>query len=87
VGPRAGLAGGKSRPLRDSIPDRPARSQLLYRLSYRAHRHRSTGTNIRMLTTFLIKNGGHTINTFKMFIFFSYVKAVTAYTIGDFSQI
>ena len=39
----AGLApgpvwmGGKSRPHRDSIPDRPARSQSLYRLSYRAH--------------------------------------------------
>ena len=30
--------GGKSRPHRDSIPDRPARSQSLYRLSYRAHR-------------------------------------------------
>jgi hypothetical protein len=30
--------GGKSRPLRDSIiPDRPARSQSLYRLSYPAH--------------------------------------------------
>jgi len=29
--------GGKSRPHRDSIPDRPAHSQLLYRLSYRAH--------------------------------------------------
>ena len=28
--------GGKSRPHKDSIPDRPARSQLLYRLSYRA---------------------------------------------------
>ena len=28
--------GGKSRPLRDSIPDRPARSQSLYRLSYPA---------------------------------------------------
>jgi len=33
---RSGL-GGKSRPHRDSIPDRPARSQSLYRLSYRAH--------------------------------------------------
>ena len=31
--------GGKSRPQRDSIPDSPARSQLLYRLSYRAHTH------------------------------------------------
>ena len=30
-------AGRKSRPHRDSIPDRPARSQSLYRLSYRAH--------------------------------------------------
>jgi len=29
--------GGKSRPHLDSIPDRTARSQLLYRLSYRAH--------------------------------------------------
>jgi len=29
--------GGKSHPNRDSIPDRPARSQLLYRLSYRTH--------------------------------------------------
>ena len=30
-------AGGKSRPHRDSIPDRPARSRSLYRLSYPAH--------------------------------------------------
>ena len=29
--------GGKSRPRRDSIPDRPARSQSLYRLSNPAH--------------------------------------------------
>jgi len=29
--------GGKSRPHRDSIPDRPARSQSVYRLSYPAH--------------------------------------------------
>ena len=29
--------GGKSRAHRDSIPDRPARSQSLYRLSYPAH--------------------------------------------------
>jgi len=40
VGPRAGLDRcGKSRPHRVSIPDRPARSQSLYRLSYRAHTH------------------------------------------------
>ena len=29
--------GGKSRPHRYSIPDRPVRSQSLHRLSYRAH--------------------------------------------------
>jgi len=29
--------GGKSHPHRDSIPDRPARSQSLYQLSYPAH--------------------------------------------------
>jgi len=29
--------GGKSRSHQDSIPDRPARSQSLYRLSYPAH--------------------------------------------------
>jgi len=29
--------GGKPRPHRDSIPDRPARSQSLYRLSYPGH--------------------------------------------------
>jgi len=32
--------GGKSRPHRDSIPDRPARSQSLYRLSYSVHKKR-----------------------------------------------
>jgi hypothetical protein len=30
--------GGKSRPHRDSVPGRPARSQSLYRLSYPAHK-------------------------------------------------
>ena len=33
--------GGKSRPHRDSIPDLPARSQSLYRLSYPVHRYAS----------------------------------------------
>jgi len=32
-----GWVGRISRPRRDSIPDRPARSQSLYRLSYPAH--------------------------------------------------
>jgi len=40
--------GGKSRPHRDSIPDRPARSQTLYRLSYRAHNIRAKPTLIFM---------------------------------------
>jgi len=38
VGARASLEGGKSRPHWDSIPDRTARSQSLYRLRYRAHK-------------------------------------------------
>jgi hypothetical protein len=37
VGPRAGLDGLKISSHRDSILDRPARSQSLYRLSYPAH--------------------------------------------------
>jgi len=36
--------GGKSRPHRDSIPDRPARSQSLHRLSYPAHDYSVTYT-------------------------------------------
>ena len=35
-----------SRPYRDSIPDRPARSQSLYRLSYRAQQIPSVGYQI-----------------------------------------
>ena len=46
----AGWAGsvwtvGKSRHHRDSIPDRPARSQSLYRLSYSAHNTNTNNTN------------------------------------------
>ena len=39
MGPRAGLDGGKSRPAGIRSPDRPARSQSLYRLSYAAHNY------------------------------------------------
>ena len=46
VGPRAGLDGGKSRPHQDSIPYRPAPSQSLYRLSYRAHNKRCVMNSI-----------------------------------------
>jgi len=38
LAPRPVWMGGKSRPHRDSIPDRPAHSHSLYRLSYPAHR-------------------------------------------------
>ena len=41
--------GGKSRPHWDSIPDHPARSQSLYRLSYRAH---NSGTYLSKLPMF-----------------------------------
>ena len=37
--------GGKSRPHRDLISDRPARSQSLYRLSYRAHTEKTVVSN------------------------------------------
>ena len=38
--------GGKSRPQRDSIPDRPACSQSLYRLSYHSH---NSASNISII--------------------------------------
>ena len=41
VDPRV-WTGGKARPHRDSIPDRPARSQSLYRLSYPLPTHTHT---------------------------------------------
>jgi hypothetical protein len=41
--------GGKSRPQRDSIPDRPACSQSLYRLSYPAHNNNVVGAQIYVL--------------------------------------
>jgi hypothetical protein len=43
--------GGKSRPHRDSIPERPSRSQSLYRLSYRAHWNNVTKVNFRDVKT------------------------------------
>ena len=42
--------GGKTLPTGDSIPDRPARSQSLYRLSYRARTDMSIDLKIYMLT-------------------------------------
>ena len=42
--------GGKSRPHRDSIPDRPARSQSLNRLSYSAH-------TVQLYNAFLFSRG------------------------------
>jgi len=48
--------GGNSRPHRDSIPDRPARSQSLYRLSYRAH----TSTHKQRLNTVILYENQYT---------------------------
>jgi len=42
--------GGKFRPQRDSIPDRPARSQSLYQLSYTAHCKESRKVNLLYAT-------------------------------------
>ena len=39
VGPGPVWTGGKSRPRRDSIPDRAAHSQSLYQMSYPAHKY------------------------------------------------
>ena len=47
--------GGKSRPHRDSIPDRPARSQSLYRLGYPTH------------CFFLIANRTYFLDTLRIF--------------------
>ena len=53
----------KSRPHRDSIPDRPARSQSLYRLSYRARNTSSpivklcdAGTLIELKCSYMTSN-------------------------------
>jgi hypothetical protein len=48
--------GGKSRPHRDSIPDRPAPSQSLYRLSYPVHKmeeklHLSRSASVNLSTS------------------------------------
>jgi hypothetical protein len=52
VGPRAGLDRyDKSRPHWDSIPDRPARSQSLYLLSYRINEVRKTSDGFLFLGT------------------------------------
>jgi len=48
--------GGKSRPHRDSIPDRPARSQSLYRLNYPAYirRYCSVSTAVGIWHAFML---------------------------------
>jgi len=49
-----GWVGGKSSPHRDSVLDRPACSQSLYRLSYPAHMFLATTSYISLL----VKSGG-----------------------------
>ena len=51
--PGPAWTGGKSRPHRDSISDRPARSQSLYRVSYPAHLVKEKGSSN------LVQNMGH----------------------------
>ena len=46
--------GGKSRPHRDSIPDRPARSQSLYQLSYVAHTNKLLPVRISFSISYLL---------------------------------
>jgi len=54
VGPMAGLDGcGKSRPTGILSPDRPARSESLYRLSYRGPQEQA---NIRIISNLNLKN-------------------------------
>ena len=55
--------GGKSRPHRDTIPDRPARSQSLYRLSYPDHKKESdrlefSGAEGRIILKQILKKVG-----------------------------
>jgi len=52
--------GGKSRPHRDSIPGRPARSQSLYRLSKRAH------TEVYTILIFQFLNYSRFLHLFQM---------------------
>jgi len=47
VGPEPVWTGGKSRHHRDSIPNRPARSQSLYRLSYKSRIHANHALNLK----------------------------------------
>ena len=59
--PRPVWRGGKTRPHRDSIPDRPARSQSLYQLSCPAHTvlirtYRKINTEIKGDGTVIIEN-------------------------------
>ena len=70
--------GGKSRPHRDSIPHRPARSQSLYWVSYRAHSYRQSIAQkycykrvrlcieIRLTSTLRLFVVGHVLKTGKM---------------------
>ena len=64
--------GGKSRPHRDSIPDRPARNQSLYRLSYPAHKFMTIPRWILLgMWNFSDKSYGENQNTHFTFNIFS----------------
>ena len=60
--------GRKSRPHRDSIPDSPARSQSLYRLSYGAHTSATTTTNTTTTTNITL-----TMDLFEAMLLFNLI--------------
>ena len=73
VGPRAGLAGcGKSRPHRDSIPDRPARSELNTKSSSKSPHHKYTHTVSLTITLPLFSSFKHYTLFFTPFLYSTY---------------
>ena len=59
MGPRVGLDGGKSRPAGIRSPDRPARSQSLFQLSYPAHIYNGTSLNTDRLCGLVVRVSGY----------------------------
>ena len=75
--PRPVWTGGKSRPHRDSVPDRPARSQSLYRLSYPAH----SSSNVAHIITHISGGKFHKTCTLRNLVIYVMKEALTnAYT-------
>ena len=69
--------GGKSRPHRDSIPERPACSQSLNRLSYRAHR-------LKVLWNANHRRNSFSCNLFRIFSILSLIRFRSKYFSQNF---